>query len=66
LVPTKEKEVEGERKLMIWRTKMRARVPSKVPTQGFNLLQIKVQIGWLRIWTLDPSISGFRVLEFKP
>jgi hypothetical protein len=46
--PPPPQELEGE--LMIWRTK----VSYRVPTQGFNLLQMSPN-WFLSIWTLDPE-----------
>jgi hypothetical protein len=47
-LPPPPQELEGE--LMIWRTK----VSYRVPTQGFNLLQMSPN-WFLSIWTLDPE-----------
>jgi hypothetical protein len=47
--PKKNKELKRE--LMIWRTKMQARVQGRIQLKGFNLLQMGPN-WFLRIWTL--------------
>ncbi len=54
LVQTQKWELKGE--LMVWRTKMEARVQGCDPAQGFNLLQFSPN-WFLGTWTLDVHLK---------
>jgi hypothetical protein len=54
LVQTKNIELKEE--LMIWRTKMQARLQGMVQLKGFNLLQISPN-WFLGIWNLEPHLK---------
>jgi hypothetical protein len=63
LVPTKEKEVEGEKAHDLEKPRCKLGSQARFQLKDPILLPNKVPNRFLRIWTLDPSIVGlgFRV-----